>query len=470
MRSGMTEMGGPGSRTSVLPETKDLFVKTLGPCHVQSPVAARGGEFVDEGSRVLVSADLRNVQACVARGEDPPSFEAAGLREGIFFDPRSLTCGIVTCGGLCPGTNNVIRSLVMTLHYGYGVQQILGFRYGYEGLAARPKAGPMLLTVEQVDSIHQHGGTMLGTSRGHQDIGEMVDTLARHRVGLLFVIGGDGTFRGAEALCREIERRGVQIGIIGIPKTIDNDLPWVARSFGFATAVEAARAAIIAAHEEARGAWNGIGLVKIMGRHAGFIAAHASLANSDVNFCLVPEVPFSLEGKDGFLRALEHRLATRRHAVIVVAEGAGQDLLRDPQHVERDASGNIKLKDIGAYLRDRMHGHFTEGGQEVTVKYIDPSYSIRSLPANSLDSELCLVLAQHAVHAGLAGRTEVMIGFWNQHFTHVPIRLVIAAQNRLDPHGEVWQRALEATGQPAWMCAEGVEPSRTGAVHHELAD
>jgi 6-phosphofructokinase 1 len=406
---------------------------------------------VDETRRVLVASDLHELEACRAQGGPLPSFEPAGPRAELFFDPSRVACGVVTCGGLCPGVNNVIRSLVLTLHYGYGVRQILGFRYGYAGLVSKDAMEPVVLTPAVVENIHMQGGTLLATSRGPQDSGDMVDTLVRRGIDILFTIGGDGTLRGAHAIADEITRRGRPIAVVGVPKTIDNDLDWIERSFGFATAVDEARKVIVGAHAEARGAWAGIGLVKLMGRHSGFIAAHASLANSDVNFCLVPEVPLKLDGPTGFLNALERRLNEKHHAVIVIAEGVGQDLLQDPTQVERDASGNIRLKDIGPFLRDRIAAHVAGRGRKVTIKYIDPSYTIRSLPANSIDAEFCLMLGQHAAHAGLAGKTDTVVGYWNQRFTHVPIPLAIASRKTLDPHGEIWQCVLEATGQPAVM-------------------
>jgi 6-phosphofructokinase 1 len=275
-------------------------------------------------------------------------------------------------------------------------------------------------------------------------------------VSILFAIGGDGTLRGVEALSQEVARRNLPISLIGVPKTIDNDIAWLWRSFGFATAVEEGTKALEAAHNEARGAWNGIGLVKLMGRHSGFIAASATLSNCDVNFCLVPEAPFSLDGDGGFLQALERRLTQKHHAVVVVAEGAGQDLLQDPDHPEYDASGNLRLKDIGPFLCREINRYFAARGTEVTIKYIDPSYIIRSVPANALDSEYCMLLGQHAVHAGMAGRTTMVVGFWHQHYTHVPIAVAVAQRLQLDPHAEIWQRVLDATGQPAWMVAETV--------------
>jgi 6-phosphofructokinase 1 len=377
-----------------------------------------------------------------------PSFEAAGPREKLFFSPGEISCGIVTCGGLCPGVNDVIRSIVLTLTHRYGVHRILGFRYGYAGLSSNSFREPVFFEPAQVADAHLHGGTLLGTSRGPQDLGEMVDSLCSWGVSVLFVIGGDGTMRGASALCAEIARRHLKIAVVGVPKTIDNDLLWVERSFGFSTAVDEARTVLAGAHAEAQSAWNGIGLVKLMGRHSGFIAAYATLSSGDVNFCLVPEVPFTLDGAGGFLEALEKRLTTRHHALVVVAEGAGQELIDSPGE-RRDASGNLKLEDVGVFLKQRLAAHFQTRGLPFTIKYIDPSYTIRSQGANSLDSSFCLILGQHAVHAGMAGRTDMMVGFWNHRFTHVPLPRVTAGRKQLDPHGETWQRVLGATGQPA---------------------
>ena len=265
-------------------------------------------------------------------------------------------------------------------------------------------------------------------------------------VRILFAIGGDGTLRGAQALSEEIERRDMKIGVIGIPKTIDNDISYVDKSFGFDTAVAESRTAIYSAHVEATGARNGIGLVKLMGRHSGFIAAHAALANNDANFCLVPEAPFTLEA---FLDALRERIVQRHHAVVVVAEGAGQELMG--KNLKRDSSGNIRLGDIGLFLRDRIRDYFRDIGTEVTLKYIDPSYTIRSMPANPNDSVFCLLLGQYAIHAGMAGRSNLVVGYWNGEFTHVPIALAVSKRKQIDPQGSLWSSVLEATGQPRDM-------------------
>jgi 6-phosphofructokinase 1 len=396
---------------------------------------------------VLAFSRLDALRPYLEAGQELPTFEVAGPRRRIFFDPTRVTAGIVTCGGLCPGQNDVVRAVVLTLTYGYGVPRVLGFRHGYAGLGARPIAEPVLLDTAAVRDIHRDGGTLLGSSRGSPSTEEMVDTLVARGVDMLFAVGGDGTLRGASALVREIRRRNLAISVVGVPKTIDNDICWVERSFGFATAVEEARRAILAAHVEARGAWNGIGLVKLMGRHSGFIAAHATLANNDVNFCLVPEIPFTLEGPTGLLAEVQRRIERRHHAVLVVAEGAGQE------HVgpsgQRDPSGNAVLRDVGGFLKQRLEEHFAASQVPVTIKYIDPSYMVRSLPASANDAEFCLMLGQDAVHAAMAGCTDLLVGYWNQSFVHLPIALATAGRKRLEPDGATWQAVLQTTGQPS---------------------
>jgi 6-phosphofructokinase 1 len=422
----------------------DFTIFRLGECRIPSPMT--GVQFVNEEAHVLYQGDLREIERYQKAGKRPPCFEMAGPREKIYFDPSKLKCGIVTCGGLCPGLNDVIRAIVFSLNHHYGVRTVFGFRYGYEGLSYRYAHTPTELTPEMVRDIHQQGGTILGSSRGSQDVSEMVDTLEQMNVGILFTIGGDGTLRGAQALAEEIGRRNLKIGVIGIPKTIDNDISYMERSFGFTTAVSEATTAIYAAHSEAAGARNGIGLVKLMGRHSGFIAAFATLANSDVNFCLVPEVRFGLQS---FLGSLQERLETRHHAVVVAAEGAGQDLMEG--ELERDASGNIRLGDIGVFLKDQITNYFKQAGMEVTLKYIDPSYTIRSMPACPPDSAFCLMLGHNAVHAGMAGRTSMVVGYWKGEFIHIPIAAAVSKRKEIDPKDKLWTGVLSSTGQPREM-------------------
>lgn len=373
-------------------------------------------------------------------------FEKAGPRKMLFFDPAGTRAAIVTCGGLCPGLNNVIRSVTRELFRSYGVTSVLGIRGGYRGLDPRNGNPPIELTEDMVETIHKEGGTLLGTSRGPVDMGAAVEFLISRDVHILFTVGGDGTQRGARALLDEARSRGFELAIVGIPKTIDNDVPFVTRTFGFGTAVDEATRVIQSAHNEARSVENGVSLVKLMGRHAGFIAAAATVANQDVNFCLVPEVPFATQGPHGLLAALERRLHRKKHAVLVIAEGAGQELLGGT--AETDASGNLKLQDIGNYLRGEISTHFQSRRIEIILRYFDPGYQIRGCPANTEDALLCDRMGRHAVHAAMAGKTGLVIGFLHGQFVHIPIDLITTGDKRIDLNGELWHAVLSSTCQP----------------------
>lgn len=435
---------------------EDFIVTSLGKCSVHSPLKMgqhtdnQVYKFIGDDDRVIYDVSSENYELCRTTGEIPVSFEKAGPKEMIYFEPAKTKVGIVTCGGLCPGLNNVIRSLVHQLWYRYGIQRILGIRYGYEGLVPDHNHEIVELTSSMVSEIHLSGGTFLGSSRGLQDTATMVDTIERLNLNILFCIGGDGTLRGAHAIAEEIAKRNLKIAIAGIPKTIDNDISLIQKSFGFETAFSIAHDIISNAHNEARGAYNGIALIRLMGRDSGFIAANAVLAIQDVNFTLIPEMPFDIYGEKGFLNALRKRLEERHHAVIVVAEGAGQDLF-DTRSERRDASGNIIHQDIGVFLRDKIKAEFKSTGFPYALKYIDPSYIIRSAPANANDSKFCNLLAQNAVHAAMAGRTDFVIGYWNNQFTLMPIPPVVAVRKKVDIEGELWWNVLEATGQPISM-------------------
>lgn len=412
-------------------------VKTLGVAAFDS--TAETTVFVEEGDRVLVDATTSSCRNCE---RNPTSLEKAGPRRKIFFHPESVRAAIVTCGGLCPGLNDVIRATVMVSWYRYGIRSILGLRYGFEGLVPEFGHKPLRLDPDVVADIHRNGGTILGTSRGGQDPTVMADFLVRNGINILFAVGGDGTQRGALIVAREIEKRRLPISVVGIPKTIDNDIAFTERSFGFVTAVEESQNVIDGAHMEAKGVRNGIGLVKLMGRESGFVAAHATLASSDVNLVLIPESPFS-EGK--VMSFLEDRLQRKAHAVIVVAEGAGQDLVASTGN---DASGNKTPGDIGLYLKTAISAHFRRAGLPVAVKYIDPSYLIRSVPANADDSVFCFQLAGNAVHAAMSGRTAMVVGLWNGQFVHIPTELAIATRKNIDTQSLFWQSVLDNTGQP----------------------
>jgi 6-phosphofructokinase 1 len=429
----------------------DLYVRRLGEPAVVSPMAAlvqgraSSPHYVHESDRVLLDDTLDGAEARLCDVSELPSLEPGGPREYIYFDPSVTRAAIVTCGGLCPGLNNVIRGLVLELADNYGVTDVLGFRDGFRGMVG--DAEPVRLSREVVAGIHNRGGTILGTSRGGQDPAAMVETLERLGVSLLFVIGGDGTLRGAAKIADEAGRRGLVLSVIGVPKTIDNDIPFLDQSFGFQTAFTRATESIKSAHTEASSTPNGVGLVKLMGRHSGFIACYAALASHDVDFVLIPEVPFAFDGPGGFIARLRERVRRQGHAVIVAAEGAGQDLFDYDGAV--DASGNARLADVGALLRRKIAEGFASAGDELSLRYVDPGYAIRSVPANGWDAVYCLRLAQAAVHAAMAGRTAMVVGRWHGRFVHIPIPVATGGRNQVDPNGDLWMSVLEATGQPA---------------------
>jgi 6-phosphofructokinase 1 len=439
----------------------DFGVATLGEPRYDSPLAAfvahrRSNEhYVDEDDRVLFhdTVSLQHGLGGPDGGHCPPdrlpSLEPGGPRRRLFFAPGSTKVAVVTCGGLCPGLNDVIRGLVMELAKHYGVPGAVGYRHGFAGMVPGSGHQPVRLTPESVHDINQQGGTVLGSSRGAQDPDLLVDRLVSDRIDILFVIGGDGSMRGAAGLARRLRQRSVPTAVIGIPKTMDNDIPFIGQSFGFVTSFSVAAKSISAAMIEAHSAVGGVGLVKLMGRHAGFIACYAALANHEADFVLIPEVPFRLEGPGGLLTALHQRVTDTGHAVVVVAEGAGQDVL--PPDDTTDASGNVRLGDIGAHLRHEISRHFTEQGSTLTLKYLDPGYAIRSVRADPHDAVYCVRLAQAAVHAGMAGRTDMVVGRRHNRFVHVPISLVVSATNRVAPDGDLWLSVLESTAQPVSM-------------------
>lgn len=429
-----------------MPTQEDLTVSSLGACANDAPrKLAERMEFVRDSTRVRLVPEV-DLQG---GWQEELTFEKAGPREKIFFDPGSTTAALVTCGGLSPGLNNVIRSVYLELTHNYGVKRVLGIREGYRGLNPESGLEPIEIDADLVGNIHDEGGTILGTSRGPQPTAVIVDTLERYGVDILFCIGGDGTQRAASKVCEEIRKRGERRAVVGIPKTIDNDIPYVWTSFGYATALEKAQEVVRAAHTEAMCAPNGVGLVKVMGRDAGFVAAGAAVASQDVNFVLVPEVSFPLEGDGGLLEMLERRIRERKHAVIVVAEGAGQHLL-DKRREERDASGNLLHDDIGLFLRQRILDHFSRRDIPLNLKYLDPSYLLRSVPANAWDKMLCDGMARNAVHAAMAGKTDVLIGLIHGALIHVPISVAVSTKKRLDPASELWNAVLSSTGQPDW--------------------
>jgi 6-phosphofructokinase 1 len=435
-------------------ETADFTIEELGKRSIKSPIEMstvhgdmRANYVTDDQFVRLETSVKLGAQSPIKR---PQVMECAGPREMIYFTPAHVHAGIVSCGGLCPGINDVIRSIVRCLWYRYGVTRISGIRYGYKGFLPESQFDLKKLDPDSVDDIHKLGGTYLGSARGGgKEVSTIVDTMEKLNLNMLFTIGGDGTQHGTLDIAEEVDKRKLKIALIGIPKTVDNDFAIIDRSFGFNTAVAKAVEVVSAAHMEAVSGINGVGLVKVMGRDSGYIAACTALASHDVNFVLIPEVPFNLEGYNGFLHHLEERLKKRKHAVIVVAEGAMQDILMTEK--KTDAGGNLKMVDVGTYLRDRINKYFEEQKMEINLKYIDPSYAIRSAPANPDDSIYCERLGNASVHAAMAGKTKLIIGLVNGEFVHLPIKSVITHRNKVDPEGNLWRDTLDATHQPALM-------------------
>jgi 6-phosphofructokinase 1 len=435
-------------------DTFDFSIEELGKRSIRSPIVM-STVIGDNMANYVTDNQFVRLRTAVKIGVQPPIkrphvLECAGPREMIYFTPAHVHAGIVSCGGLCPGINDVIRAVVRCLWYRYGVTRISGIRYGYKGFLPESQFGVKELNPDIVDDIHKLGGTFLGSARGGgKEVTKIVDAMEKLNLNMLFTIGGDGTQHGTLDIAEEVDKRRLKIALVGIPKTVDNDFALIDRSFGFETAVEKAVEMVAAAHMEASSAINGVGLVKLMGRESGYIAACTALASHEVNFVLIPEVPFNLEGYNGFLHHLEERLRKRKHAVIVIAEGAMQEQLMT-EH-KTDAGGNLKMADVGTYLRDRILKHFEEQKMEINLKYIDPSYAIRSAPANPNDSIYCERLGNAAVHAAMAGKTKLIIGLVNNEFVHLPIKAVISHRNHVDPEGNLWRDTLDATHQPVLM-------------------
>ena len=432
----------------------DFTIEELGKPSVQSPIIM-SKIAGDKIANYVTDDQFIRLDTSVIPGPQNPIkktqvLECAGPRENIYFTPAHVHAGIVSCGGLCPGINDVIRAIVRCLWHRYGVTRISGIRYGYKGFLPDSQFGTKQLDPDTVDDIHKIGGTFLGSARGGgREVEKIVDTMEKINLNMMFIIGGDGTQRGTLDIAEEVDKRKLKIAVVGIPKTVDNDFAIIDRSFGFNTAVAKAVEVVTAAHMEAASAINGVGLVKLMGRDSGFIAAHTALASHEVNFVLIPEVPFNLEGYNGFLSHLEKRLQKRKHALIIVAEGAMQDQLLKEK--KTDAGGNIKMADVGTYLRDRIVKHFEEKGIEINLKYIDPSYAIRSAPADPDDSIYCERLGNAAAHAAMAGKTKLIIGLVNNEFVHLPIKSVISHRNKVNPESSLWRDTIDATHQPAMM-------------------
>ncbi|XP_020099766.1 ATP-dependent 6-phosphofructokinase 3-like [Ananas comosus] len=408
----------------------------------------------------FVNSDDTVTQKIVVQKNSPRGihFRRAGPRQRVYFESDEVRACIVTCGGLCPGLNTVIREIVCGLYDMYGVTKILGIEDGYKGFYAR---NTVTLTPKSVNDIHKRGGTILGTSRGGHDTLKIADSIEDRGINQVYIIGGDGTQKGASVIFEEIKMRGLKVAVAGIPKTIDNDIAVIDKSFGFDTAVEEAQRAINAAHVESESVENGIGLVKLMGRYSGFIAMYATLASRDVDCCLIPESPFYLEGKGGLLEYIEKRLKENGHMVIVVAEGAGQQLIAESMRTmdHADASGNKLLLDVGLWLSQKIKDHFATARKKmpINLKYIDPTYMIRAVPSNASDNVYCTLLAHSAIHGAMAGYTGFTVGPVNGRHAYIPFYNITEKQNKVVITDRMWARLLSSTNQPSFLSKKEIE-------------
>ncbi|MCL7043950.1 hypothetical protein MKW94_004543 [Papaver nudicaule] len=438
-----------------LPHFNDVFddVKPIPTTFYLQKRSSQNGYVNDDDRALLKVIKYSSPASAGAECIDPDCswveqwVHRAGPRMQIYFEPEKVKAGIVTCGGLCPGLNDVIRQIVLTLEV-YGVKNIIGIQYGYRGFFEE-SLPEIPLSRQVVQNINLAGGSLLGVSRGGANINEIVDSIQARSIDMLFILGGDGTHAGANAIHNECRKRKMKVSVVGVPKTIDNDILLMDKTFGFDTAVEEAQRAINSAYIEARSAYHGIGLVKLMGRSSGFIAMQASLASGQIDVCLIPEVPFKLGGSYGVLRHLEHLIQTKGSAVVCIAEGAGQDLLEKSN--ARDASGNAKLGDIGVHIQQQIRKHFKEIDVHADLKYIDPTYMIRACRANASDAILCTVLGQNAVHGAFAGYSGITVGICNSHYVYLPIPEVISSTRHVNPDSRMWHRCLTSTGQPDFL-------------------
>ncbi|KAK7294277.1 hypothetical protein RJT34_17164 [Clitoria ternatea] len=401
----------------------------------------------------FVDVDDTVAQQIVVHKNSPRGthFRRAGPRQKVYFDSEDVYACIVACGGLCPGVNTVIREVVCGLYHMYGVHKVLGIEGGYRGFYSR---NTIPLTPKVVNDIHKRGGTILGTSKGGHDTSKIVDSIQDRGFNQVYILGGDGTQRGASVISEEIRRRGMKVSVVGIPESVDNDIPVIDKSFGFDTAVEEAQRAINAAHVEAESAENGIGIVKLMGRSSGFIALYATLASRDVDCCLIPESPFYLEGPGGLFESIRKRLTENGHMVIVIAEGAGQELISESlsDMKKQDVTGSKLLQDVGLWLSQKIKDHFTETKKmAINLKYIDPTYMIRAVPSIASDNVYCTLLAQSAVHGAMAGYTGLTVGLVNSRHAYIPFHRINERQKKVVITDRMWARLLSSTNQPSFL-------------------
>ena len=438
-------------------------VELLGPLTVPNPASEESvGLYRTPEARKTVTADMDVIAQFQARAQPVPAFLEAGPRRMLFHEPQSVRAVVVTSGGLAPGLNCVVHGIV-TRHWNtYGVNAarrggIFGIYDGFVGLYNKPlDKTPASLRPEITEPWLDRGGSMLGARRFHeQELGELADqitaNLALNDINILYVIGGDGSLKVAHEIAQRAKARN--ISVVGIPKTMDNDVLWVWQSFGFNTAVQKAAEVVNTMHAEAESTRR-VGLIELFGAESGFVAANATLASGHVDLVLVPEIFLALCPQqceallDRFIEYLSQtvRSKERAHAIVVLAEGVGE-LFKQRQ--VKLGGQPVSGKNFAGELRDFLQGGLKDPlGRVVDVFVNQPRHNIRAVPANAYDQIYCARLGALAVDNALAGYTDVMVSQWLTEYVLVPLELVALGKKSIPPGGMFWKQVVSSTGQP----------------------
>jgi 6-phosphofructokinase 1 len=455
--------------------------------------------------------------SCAVKGQ--LTFAEAGPRNMLRFPghhKKLLKVGVLVSGGIAPGINAVISGIVQR-HVLYHTPQItdlrvpgktprsytlqvFGFRNGFAGLLAGDDVTVLYDSDSPDEKLRAHlrrianrGGSEIGTSRyddllstadpdkREKDLDQVAENLANRHFDILYVIGGDGSMRAAHATWKRSRDNGKSLSVIGVPKTMDNDILWVWQSFGFLSAVEKAREALQQLHTEATSNPR-LCVVQLFGSDSGFVVSHAALASGVCDAALIPEVPFTMKKLADYIT---ERLSKRfrpgaggqsPYGMIVMAETAvpqdAEDYLSDP---EVDLDENEKAA-IQAFVSKgcRVHGQTPDelrtGGLKVVSRVLqkriremkvddaywadfrvftnEPRHLLRAIPPSASDVAFGQRLGVLAVDNAMAGYTDFMISQWMTEYVLVPLDLVVLGRKRVPPNGIFWKSVVASTGQP----------------------
>ncbi len=336
-----------------------------------------------------------------------------------------MRVGVLTGGGDCPGLNAVIRAIVRTGSYDHNCE-FVGFRDGWRGPL---EPDTQRLDVAAVRGILPRGGTILGSSRtnplseaatvdGKSGLERIKENLANLGVDALIAIGGEDTLGVAGKLCEN----GVKV--VGVPKTIDNDLSATDYTFGFDTAVNIAMEAIDRLHTTAESHHRAL-IVEVMGRNAGWIALHAGVAGG-ANVILIPEQPFDIKDVCNYV---EKRFETKYAPIVVVAEGAhpkaiGTSVIDD----ERDAFGHTRYGGVGQLLAEEIERRTGKEARAAVLGHIQ-----RGGTPTAFDRVLATRFGVHAIRAVADGAFGQMVALRGTDIVRVPIAEAIRELKLVPP-------------------------------------